>query len=145
RSSRNWSMSLHELTNLGGLFDLDAKKERIQGLEQEMTNTTFWDDQDKAQTVINESNALKHLVEAFEELEERHDNQEVPYELVKEENDAGLVAELDKEIGELSKDVSDFELEMLLSDPHDANNAILEPPPGAGVTESQGWDSRLLR
>lgn len=138
-------MSLHELTNLGGLFDLDAKKERIQELEQEMTNPTFWDDQDKAQTVINESNGLKHLVEAFEELEERHDNQEVSYELVKEENDAELFAELDKEIGELSKDVSDFELEMLLSDPYDANNAILELHPGAGGTESQDWASILLR
>lgn len=121
------------------------KKERIQELELEMTDPTFWDDQDKAQTVINESNGLKHLVDAFEELAERLDNQEVSYELVKEENDSELFEELDKEIGELSQDVSDFELEMLLSDPYDANNAILELHPGAGGTESQDWASILLR
>src|SRR5699024_12008928 len=105
RLSKNWSISILESTNLGCLFELDVKKERIQELELEMTDPTFWDDQDKAQTVINESNGLKHLVDAFEELAERLDNQEVSYELVKEENDSELFEELDKEIGELSQDV----------------------------------------
>ena len=34
---------------------------------------------------------------------------------------------------------------MLLSEPYDANNAILELHPGAGGTESQDWASMLLR
>src|SRR5699024_5684880 len=38
-----------------------------------------------------------------------------------------------------------FELEMLLSEPYDKNNAILELHPGAGGTESQDWASILLR
>ena len=38
-----------------------------------------------------------------------------------------------------------FELQMLLSEPYDKNNAILELHPGAGGTESQDWGSMLLR
>ena len=34
---------------------------------------------------------------------------------------------------------------MLLNEPYDKNNAILELHPGAGGTESQDWASILLR
>ncbi|PAV31077.1 peptide chain release factor 2 [Virgibacillus profundi] len=110
-----------------------------------MTEPTFWDDQDTAQKVINEVNGLKSYVTSFEEIEERLDNLEVSYELVKEENDQELFEELDNEAATLIKDINDFELQMLLSEPYDANNAILELHPGAGGTESQDWASLLLR
>src|SRR5699024_9152392 len=41
--------------------------------------------------------------------------------------------------------LNDYELEVLLSEPYDANNAILELHPGAGGTDSQDWGSILLR
>lgn len=41
--------------------------------------------------------------------------------------------------------ISEFELKLMLSDPYDKNNAILELHPGAGGTESQDWGSMLLR
>ena len=41
--------------------------------------------------------------------------------------------------------INDFEFQMLLSEPYDKNNAILELHPGAGGTESQDWGSMLLR
>lgn len=41
--------------------------------------------------------------------------------------------------------ISAFELKLMLSDPYDKNNAILELHPGAGGTESQDWGSMLLR
>ena len=40
--------------------------------------------------------------------------------------------------------MNDFELQLLLSEPYDKNNAILELHPGAGGTESQDWGSMLL-
>lgn len=36
-------------------------------------------------------------------------------------------------------------MHILLSEPHDRSNAILELHPGAGGTESQDWASILLR
>jgi len=38
-----------------------------------------------------------------------------------------------------------YELQLLLSEPYDKNNAILELHPGSGGTESQDWGSLLLR
>lgn len=131
--------------NLGGLFDLDAKKAEINKLEQKMTEPGFWDDQNAAQKVIDESNWLKGKVDAFEALETKTEDAEVMYEMVKEEDDAELFNELNDEVTTLSSMVKDFELEMLLSEPYDKNNAILELHPGAGGTESQDFASILLR
>ncbi len=130
---------------LGGLFDLESKKERVKELEQMMTAPEFWDDQNAAQKVINESNGLKEYVTGFEEIEERYQDMEVSYELVKEENDKELYEDLNTEMEAFLQSINEFELQMLLSEPYDANNAILELHPGAGGTESQDWASMLLR
>ncbi|HLR65670.1 MAG TPA: peptide chain release factor 2 [Virgibacillus sp.] len=135
----------NRISDFRGYLDLDHKKERIKELEFQMTTPGFWDDPDSAQKVIDESNGLKGYVEKFEELEERLDNLEVSYELVKEENDKELFEDLNQEAISLRNEMNDFELQMLLSEPYDANNAILELHPGAGGTESQDWASMLLR
>lgn len=129
----------------GGLFDLVEKQARINELEEKMTMPNFWDNQNEAQKIINETNELKEKVNVFNELEEGYENLEVTYELVKEESDAELQRELDNDVVKLSKAFNDFELNMLLSDPMDKNNALLELHPGAGGTESQDWASILLR
>src|SRR5690625_2876323 len=67
------------------------------------------------------------------------------YEMVKEENDEDMLGELQDEVKQLLVQIESFELEMLLSEPYDKNNAILELHPGAGGTESQDWASILLR
>jgi peptide chain release factor 2 len=110
-----------------------------------MAAPDFWDDQKAAQTVISEANALKDLVGQFKSLEERFENLEVTYELVKEEPDEDLQNELVAEAKQLAKEFSEFELQLLLNEPYDKNNAILELHPGAGGTESQDWGSMLLR
>lgn len=136
---------LHVLKTLGGLFDLDTKRSRIQELEKLMTDPTFWDNQEAAQKVINEANVLKQSVESFEEIEESLEDLDVSYELVKEEADEELFDELNEQLEIFMKTINDFELEMLLSNPYDANSAILELHPGAGGTESQDFASMLLR
>ncbi|WP_339227336.1 peptide chain release factor 2 [Oceanobacillus sp. FSL K6-2867] len=128
-----------------GSLDLEAKKARIAELEMQMADPNFWNDQDSAQKTINEANGLKSYVNSFEEIEERWENMEVSYELVKEENDQELFEELQEDLAGFISDVNDFELQMLLSESYDANNAILELHPGAGGTESQDWASMLLR
>ncbi len=110
-----------------------------------MLHPDFWNDQQAAQAVISESNALKDQVHEFYKLVETFENIELTYELVKEEDDAELRAELEEELTELVDSLSQFELNLLLSGPYDKNNAILELHPGAGGTESQDWGSMLLR
>src|SRR5690625_416206 len=67
------------------------------------------------------------------------------YEMVKEENDEDMLGELQDEVKQLLVQIESFEIHILLSDPHDKSNAILELHPGAGGTESQDWASILLR
>lgn len=110
-----------------------------------MLQPDFWDDQQKAQTIINEANSLKDLVNEFNDLNETLENLELTYELVKEENDAELQEDLESELKDFTKRVNQFELQLLLNEPYDKNNAILELHPGAGGTESQDWGSMLLR
>ncbi|MDQ0975164.1 peptide chain release factor 2 [Neobacillus niacini] len=110
-----------------------------------MLHPDFWNDQQAAQTVISEANALKDQVNEFTQMYETFENLEVSYELVKEESDAELQAELEEELTNLTSRLNDFELQLLLSEEYDKHNAILELHPGAGGTESQDWGSMLLR
>ncbi|UQD53380.1 peptide chain release factor 2 [Bacillus methanolicus] len=134
-----------KLADFRGSLDLENKEARIAELDEVMLQPDFWDDQQKAQAIINEANGLKDLVNEFNDMNETLENLELTYELVKEENDAELQEELEKELKDLTKRVNQFELQLLLSEPYDKNNAILELHPGAGGTESQDWGSMLLR
>ncbi|HLS23025.1 MAG TPA: peptide chain release factor 2 [Pseudogracilibacillus sp.] len=128
-----------------GSLDLTEKKTQISKLEAKMSEPSFWDDRSEAQKVIDESNLLKGQVEAFEILEEKVADVEVLHEMIKEEADEELIKELEKELADLKERIESFEIELLLSEPYDKNNAILELHPGAGGTESQDWASILLR
>ncbi|WP_230127391.1 peptide chain release factor 2 [Bacillus sp. CECT 9360] len=133
------------LADFRGSLDLEEKEARIAELENIMTDPDFWNSQQKAQTVINEANALKDQVNQLTELNDSFENLDLTYELVKEESDAELQTELETEIVQLSQKMNDFELQLLLSEEYDKNSAILELHPGAGGTESQDWGSMLLR
>lgn len=110
-----------------------------------MTKEGFWDDQKAAQKVIDEANGLKDLVNEMMALEETYEELEMTFELIKEEPDAELEQELEESLQSVTKELNAFELQLLLSEPYDRNNAILELHPGAGGTESQDWASLLLR
>lgn len=110
-----------------------------------MTAPGFWDDQNNAQQVIDEMNSLKGIVEGFNSLITQMEDIETMFELVKETSDEEMKQEMEAALNAEHDAVRDFELEMLLSEPYDKNNAILELHPGAGGTESQDWASILLR
>ena len=105
----------------------------------------FWNDQQGAQTIINEANGIKAIVNEYNDLLSTQENLEMTLELLKEEPDEELQEELGSELEQFEAKMADFELQMLLSEPYDKNNAILELHPGAGGTESQDWGSMLLR
>lgn len=110
-----------------------------------MTEPDFWDDQNKAQEVIDKNNALKSVVNGYHELEEEVEDMTATWELLQEELDDDVKSDLEQNVLDFKEKVDQFELQLLLDGPHDANNAILELHPGAGGTESQDWASMLLR
>ncbi|HLS34655.1 MAG TPA: peptide chain release factor 2 [Bacillota bacterium] len=133
------------INNFRGSLDLEEKEAKIKKLETKMAGEGFWDDHQLAQQTIDETNQLKELVNGFVSLQQQYEDAEVTYELISEEADEDLQAELFQEVENLQEKISAFEIEILLSNPYDANNAILEIHPGAGGTEAQDWASMLLR
>lgn len=130
---------------LGGLFDLEQLEEDIAQAENQMADPTFWDDQPRAQKIIDENNRKKETYDEFNHLAKGIEDVEVLLEMLQEENDSDLAAELNEKMAKLKKEMADYELSLLLDDPYDSNNAIVELHPGAGGTESQDWGSMLLR
>lgn len=110
-----------------------------------MSAPSFWDDQDAAQKVISENNALKGNVDKMETFQADYDDLEVMVELAQEEKDESLFQEAVAGASDLAERLGKFELELLLSEPYDKNNCILELHPGAGGTESQDWALMLMR
>ncbi|MCA1180972.1 peptide chain release factor 2 [Bacillus licheniformis] len=133
------------LADFRGSLDLETKEARISELDEQMADPDFWGDQQKAQTIINEANALKDYVNTYKNLSESHEELQMTHDLLKEDPDQDLQNELVSELKSLTKQFNEFELQLLLSEPYDKNNAILELHPGAGGTESQDWGSMLLR
>ncbi len=110
-----------------------------------MAAPDFWDDNEKAQKTIAEMNGIKGAVDQFQALAGEYEDLEVLVQLVEEEGDESLASEVTEGIASLVKKLEDFELQLLLSQPYDRLNAILELHPGAGGTESQDWAEMLLR
>jgi len=136
---------LKNYLTLGGLFDLDLKNEMIENFEVKMSAPDFWDDNESAQAVIAEMNAVKGSVDQYNKLQQEYDDISLMVELADEENDEDLAKEVTSGVQALVKKLEEFELQLLLNEPYDKLNAILELHPGAGGTESQDWGSMLLR
>lgn len=110
-----------------------------------MSEPGFWDDNEKAQMVIQKSNELKAVYDTFHQLELQVEEVELLFEMYKEDPEEEIHDELVDRVHSVEKELEKYELSMLLSGPHDKCSAILEIHPGAGGTESQDWGSMLLR
>ncbi len=92
---------------------------------------------------------LREEVERWERLSARARDLRELAELVEAEpedrRDAALVAELQRELSAVQRDLEQAELELLLGGPHDASDAILSIHARAGGVDAQDWAEMLLR
>lgn len=129
----------------GGLFDVVSTKEEVKKLEQEMQDVNFWNDKGRANNVISNLNALKDGIESIESLKNKIDNNLDLIELLEEENDEELGNLIINDYNSIEKELKQLEMELLLNNPYDKNNAILEIHSGAGGTEACDWANMLYR
>ena len=108
-----------------------------------MSQPTFWDNQDRAQQVIQQLKPLNGVLKPFEDMEATSGDLQALAELSDE--DPGLEPELDTELGRLEKKLDDFELQSMLSGPQDASNAYVKIQAGSGGTDACDWAQMLLR
>ncbi len=137
-----------KVVQLRKFLDVPNAQRRIQEFEAQMAGDTFWNNQEAAKKVIEESNTLKKRVEPLLGFERRLDDVRVLLELGEAEPPAGQDAvqkEADTETASIGRSLDRFELEVLLTGPHDARNAIFSVQAGAGGTEAQDWAEMLSR
>ena len=129
----------------GGIFDYDAKAERVRTVNASLEDPAVWNDPKRAQELGREKKALDDVVVTLDELtRELADNSEL-YDMSKEDGDeAGLVTIRD-ESAQLQAKIEQLEFRRMFNQPADPSNAFLDIQAGAGGTEAQDWASMLLR
>jgi peptide chain release factor 2 len=110
-----------------------------------MGDPSFWDEPERAQKLIADMNDIKNSVDQFEVLSNEFEDIALMAQLADEENDESLAQDMISSISKFMKKLKEFELQLLLNQPYDRLNAIVELHPGAGGTESQDWAEMLLR
>ncbi len=108
----------------------------------------FWNNNEQAQKIIEESNGLKRRVEPFLKAEKQFEDFQVMLELGEAEPpDAQMTlqTEMERDLKVFVTELDAMELRVLLQGPHDRNNCILSINAGAGGTEACDWASMLHR
>ncbi len=133
----------------GAIFDADSAQSRLAVLEEKVSDPNFWQDQEKAQSVLQERKQYEDRVTAKKALDRSVSDLETYFNLAHEETDSAqresLLADIAKELSAVDAFVSDLETKTLLAGESDRLNAILTIKSGAGGIDSQDWAEILLR
>ncbi len=129
----------------GGVFDLDSKREERKELEGRMAKPDFWENQEKAQRVVEQLKVAKAAVEPFDAFARKLEDADVLLAMAEEADDADTRDEAEAESVALEKELEGLEFRTLLSGPNDERGAFLQVNAGAGGTEACDWAEMLLR
>ena len=110
-----------------------------------MSQQDFWNDNEKAQKVLQENKSLKETLDEFNHLESSLEEIDVFIELDIEEGDISLEKEVEKMIENLESSIDELKIKTLLSGEYDKNNAIVSINAGTGGLDAQDWAQMLLR
>src|SRR5687767_9272513 len=110
-----------------------------------MSEGGFWDNQERAQEVVQQVKSLRGWVDPYDRLEGRLRGARELDELLAADPDPELAAELEREAEAIGEELASFELRSLLQGRDDHRDAQVEISAGAGGTEAQDWASMLMR
>jgi peptide chain release factor 2 len=129
----------------GGIFDYDAKAERLRTVNASLEDPSVWNDPKRAQELGKEKKALDGVVVTLTGLErDLSDNIEL-FDMSKEEGDDDSLVTIEAETASLSTIVEGLEFRRMFNNPADPLPCFLDIQAGAGGTEACDWASMLLR
>ncbi|AOH39616.1 peptide chain release factor 2 [Dialister pneumosintes] len=110
-----------------------------------MSDPSFWDNPDKAREISQQATEAKDTYDTYTRLFEQAEGIQELLEIAIEEDDQSMEAEIKSEIERIGLILEQKEIEILLNEPYDTNNAIITFHAGAGGTEAQDWTEMLIR
>ncbi|WP_022756771.1 peptide chain release factor 2 [Butyrivibrio fibrisolvens] len=141
---QNLKPTLDEVT---ASLDLESKKKRIEELNREMEEPTFWDDAEKANKKTKELKNMQDLIEKMEHLNVQYGDIIDMIDMCNDEGteDNDMAAEIRADLDEFETVLEEIRIANLLNGEYDKCNAILKLSAGAGGTEACDWCSMLYR
>lgn len=85
------------------------------------------------------------IVESWKQKKTSIDDMGMLFDLASEDEDEGILQDIEKDLNSLKLSVRDEELKLMLGSDQDPMNAIMSIHAGAGGTEAQDWAEMLLR
>ena len=110
-----------------------------------MAEPSFWNDQERAQVVVQQVKTYKQWVEPFDNLVRGVSDARELAELLALEPDTAMETDLARDADAIREQIAAYELKSLLRGRDDHRGAQLEISAGAGGTEAQDWAEMLMR
>jgi len=130
---------------LGGIFEKNKIKEKIQTFNKQIVQENFWKEKLSAQKILKEKKFLENIFDDFNSTINELENLEQLLELATKENDIAVTKDCEKKINLLLNQIKKTEVSCFLSGENDHLDTYLEIHAGAGGTESQDWAQMLRR
>lgn len=134
-----------KLAELETILDLPAKRLIIDKNKALQNKPDFWNDQERAVEVGQETERLSAQIAPFDKMSKDLNDTADLLIMAESENEADLLLELDHKIEELEKEFKDLEFYSLLSGPYDNGPAIVSIHAGTGGVDAQDFAQMLER
>ena len=132
-------------TSFGGIFDIEAKQERLEEVNLELENPELWNDPERATKISKEKSQLDNVIGVITALDDKLEDAKAMIDLAVEADDATLLADVQAELDEAEAKVADLEYKRMFSGEMDGNNCYVDIQSGSCGTEAQDWAEMLLR
>jgi peptide chain release factor 2 len=129
----------------GGIFDFDAKSQRLVAVAKALEDPAIWSDPKRAQELGKERKQLEGVVSTLEELGTRLKDSAELFDLARDEADDATLSAVGADVAELEQAVGDMEFRRMFHNPMDPNSCFIDIQAGSGGTEAQDWAAMLLR
>ena len=133
----------------GGIFDLEAKQERLEEVNGLLEAPEIWSDQEQSQALGKERQSLQHVLSIFAQITQGLEDVAMLYEMAQEESDPqaqdDAYQEALNDYQRLEEQVKELEFERMFSQPLDNSDCYMDIQSGSGGTEAQDWAEMIMR
>ena len=118
---------------------------QVAELERHAIAPAFWDDPDRARSLLQRLSVRKDKVQTWRGLEGRAAEAAELLTLAADEDDGAVAAEIAEDVARIEGEIDTLQFQLSFSGPYDDRSAVLAVHAGAGGTESQDWAEMLQR